>query len=77
MTLWSGRFSSPMAESLWDLSESYSFDHVLYAHDIRGTGPRARPRQGGALRATRSAPPVDALDEIAGSSRRHLRARRR
>jgi argininosuccinate lyase len=37
MTLWSGRFSSPMAESLWDLSESYSFDHVLYAHDIRGT----------------------------------------
>ncbi|MGA2294188.1 MAG: argininosuccinate lyase [Acidimicrobiales bacterium] len=37
MTLWSGRFSSPMAESLWDLSESFSFDHVLYAHDIRGT----------------------------------------
>ena len=42
MTLWNGRFSSPMAKSLWDLSESYSFDHVLYAHDIAGreTGNR-------------------------------------
>jgi hypothetical protein len=29
MTLWSGRFSSPMDETLWNLSESYSFDHVL------------------------------------------------
>jgi argininosuccinate lyase len=37
MTLWSGRFSSPMAVSLWELSESYSYDHVLYAHDILGT----------------------------------------
>jgi argininosuccinate lyase len=26
-----------MAASLWELSESYSFDHVLYAHDIMGT----------------------------------------
>ncbi len=26
-----------MDETLWDLSESYSFDHVLYAHDIRGS----------------------------------------
>jgi hypothetical protein len=23
-----------MDSTLWDLSESYSFDHVLYAHDI-------------------------------------------
>ncbi len=37
MTLWSGRFSSSMDEALWDLSESYTFDHVLYAHDIRGS----------------------------------------
>lgn len=37
MTLWSGRFSSAMSSSLWDLSESYSFDHVLYAHDIMGS----------------------------------------
>lgn len=37
MTLWSGRFSTPMARALWDLSESYSFDHILYAHDIMGS----------------------------------------
>jgi argininosuccinate lyase len=37
MTLWSGRFSSSMDSTLWDLSESYTFDHVLYAHDILGS----------------------------------------
>jgi argininosuccinate lyase len=37
MTLWSGRFASPMDETMWDLSESYSFDHVLYAYDIAGS----------------------------------------
>ncbi|MCU1363491.1 MAG: argH [Acidimicrobiaceae bacterium] len=37
MTLWSGRFSSPMSEALWDLSESYSFDHVLFAFDVEGS----------------------------------------
>ena len=37
MTLWSGRFSAAMDETLWNLSESYSFDHVLYAHDIEGS----------------------------------------
>ena len=37
MTLWAGRFSSAMDQTLWDLSESYSFDHVLYAHDIEGS----------------------------------------
>jgi argininosuccinate lyase len=37
MTLWSGRFSSSMDSTLWDLSESYSFDHVLYHHDITGS----------------------------------------
>jgi len=42
MTLWAGRFSAPMDESLWNLSESYSFDHVLYAHDIRGTMAHVR-----------------------------------
>jgi argininosuccinate lyase len=26
-----------MDETLWNLSESYSFDHVLYAHDIAGS----------------------------------------
>ena len=37
MTLWSGRFSSGMDDALWDLSESYSFDHVLYPYDILGS----------------------------------------
>ncbi len=37
MTLWSGRFSAGMDETLWNLSESFSFDHVLYAHDIEGS----------------------------------------
>ena len=37
MTLWAGRFSAAMDETLWNLSESYSFDHVLYAHDIEGS----------------------------------------
>ena len=37
MTLWSGRFTTSMDATLWNLSESYSFDHVLYHHDIMGT----------------------------------------
>ena len=37
MTLWAGRFSASMDQTLWDLSESYSFDHVLYAYDIMGS----------------------------------------
>jgi argininosuccinate lyase len=37
MTLWSGRFSTGMQRALWDLSESYSFDHVLYPFDILGS----------------------------------------
>jgi argininosuccinate lyase len=42
MTLWSGRFSAAMDEALWNLSESYSFDHVLYAHDIEGSMAHVR-----------------------------------
>lgn len=37
MTLWGGRFTSPMSDALWELSESYSFDHVLFAYDIEGS----------------------------------------
>ena len=37
MTLWSGRFSTGMGSGLWDLSESFSFDHVLYPFDIAGS----------------------------------------
>jgi len=42
MTLWAGRFSAAMDETLWNLSESYSFDHVLYAHDIEGSRAHVR-----------------------------------
>ncbi|MDE3065100.1 MAG: argininosuccinate lyase, partial [Acidobacteriota bacterium] len=37
MTLWSGRFTASMSQALWELSESYPFDHVLYHHDIMGS----------------------------------------
>ena len=37
VTLWSGRFDEPMDGTLWDLSESYSFDAALYAADIDGS----------------------------------------
>ncbi len=42
MTLWSGRIQSSMNQTLWDLSESYSFDHVLYAYDLAGTRAHVR-----------------------------------
>ena len=37
MTLWGGRFSASMDESLWDLSESFSFDVALHSYDIAGS----------------------------------------
>ncbi len=37
MTLWGGRFTGSMAKPLWELSESYPFDHVLYHYDIVGS----------------------------------------
>ena len=42
MTLWSGRFFESMDSTLWDLSESYSFDHVLYRHDLFGSRAHVR-----------------------------------
>ena len=42
MTLWHGRFESSMADDLWNLSESYSFDHVLWRHDIFGSTVHVR-----------------------------------
>ena len=41
MTLWSGRFNESMDETIWNLSESFSFDHVLYAYDIEGSKAHA------------------------------------
>lgn len=52
MTLWSGRFASAMDKTLWDLSESYSFDHVLYAHDIRGSIAHVRGLEASGLLTT-------------------------
>ena len=37
MTLWGGRFSESMDSTVWELSESYTFDHVLYRHDLLGS----------------------------------------
>ncbi len=47
MTLWGGRFTSSMDATLWDLSESFSFDRLLYAHDIEGS----KAHVGGLIRA--------------------------
>jgi argininosuccinate lyase len=66
MTLWNGRFSSPMAKSLWDLSESYSFDHVLYAYDIVGSSAHVRGlERAGLLSADECALLLTTLDTIA------------
>ncbi len=65
MTLWSGRFTSSMSEALWDLSQSYSFDHVLYHHDILGSTAHAQGlRHAGLLSATECATLVRTLEEI-------------
>lgn len=42
MTLWHGRFETGMSDALWDLSESYSFDHVLWRHDLMGSRAHVR-----------------------------------
>ncbi len=42
MTLWHGRFSSAMAASLWQLSESFPFDRLLYQQDLAGSRAHVR-----------------------------------
>ncbi len=37
MALWGGRFAESTAEAVTKLSESISYDHRLYAHDIQGS----------------------------------------
>ena len=65
MTLWSGRFDSSMDSSLWALSESYSFDHVLYAHDIMGSRAHVRGLVvAGLLDEAQGNRLIDVLDEI-------------
>ena len=38
-----------MSQALWELSESFSFDHVLYAHDIMGSRAHVRGLARGGL----------------------------
>jgi argininosuccinate lyase len=67
MTLWAGRFSAAMDETLWNLSESYSFDHVLYAHDIEGTMAHVRGLEvAGILSAEECVTLLDALEVVKG-----------
>jgi argininosuccinate lyase len=56
-----------MDETLWDLSESYSFDHVLYAHDIAGSEAHVRGLLAAGLLAEKEAATLVAtLEEIRG-----------
>jgi argininosuccinate lyase len=65
MTLWNGRFSSSMDSTLWELSESYSFDHVLYAHDILGSKAHVHGLVAvGLLNAEEGTTLLSTLDEI-------------
>jgi argininosuccinate lyase len=54
-----------MANSLWDLSESYSFDHVLYHHDILGSKAHVQGlAEAGLLSAQECQLLLDTLDQI-------------
>ncbi len=65
MTLWHGRFEESMADSLWRLSESFSFDQALYRQDL--TGSRAHVRglvEAGLLTDVEAGEILSALDEV-------------
>ena len=65
VTLWSGRFSAPMDETLWDLSESFSFDHVLYPYDIAGSIAHVRGLEvAGLLDVEECATLVSTLEQV-------------
>jgi argininosuccinate lyase len=56
-----------MDETLWDLSESYSFDHVLYAHDIAGSEAHVRGLlEAGLLSEDEATTLLATLEEIRG-----------
>lgn len=65
MTLWSGRFSVGMGGGLWDLSESFSFDHVLYPFDILGSKAHVRGLvRAGLISDEEGMKLIGALDEV-------------
>ena len=54
-----------MDETLWELSESYSFDSVLYLHDLNGSRAHVQGlAEAGLLSAAESATLLAALDQI-------------
>jgi argininosuccinate lyase len=54
-----------MANSLWELSESYSFDHVLYHHDILGSKAHVQGlAEAGLLSAEECQLLLETLDQI-------------
>ncbi len=65
MTLWDGRFDAGMADSLWRLSESFPFDHVLYHYDIVGSRAHVRGLViSGLLDEVEGTALIDALDTV-------------
>ena len=71
MTLWSGRFTSSMDATLWELSESFSFDQVLYAHDIEGSKAHVDGLvRAGLLEAGEGELLVSTLDQVRGEFER-------
>lgn len=65
MTLWGGRFDSSMDESLWELSESFSFDAVLYRFDIEGSRAHVRGlAHAGLIDAGEEATLLETLDQV-------------
>lgn len=65
MTLWSGRFNESMSDDLWRLSESYSFDSVLYDHDLTGSAAHVEGlRDAGLITADECTTLLRALEEI-------------
>ncbi len=66
MTLWSGRFAEGMGSALWDISESYSFDHVLYRlrHGLGFEGARAGLVRAGLVSDAEGVTLIAALDEV-------------
>jgi argininosuccinate lyase len=67
MTLWGGRFESSMDETLWRLSESFSFDRALYRHDIIGTKAHIEGlHKAGIITGAELGQMVSALDTVTG-----------
>jgi argininosuccinate lyase len=65
MTLWHGRFTGAMSDALWDLSESYSFDHQLWHHDLIASRAHVRGLEhSGLLNAAEARTLLEALDQI-------------